>query len=164
MLRTRSRHAAAFACSLSLLVACGGPHGVGSYPPTIRPDKITHAGFDQLSENRGKLVMYEYFAYWCPPCAMSTPHVNALIDAYGKRGLVVVGVTGEPEDATEQFVQTTGARFAVAYEPGLESMRAFGFKGFPSAALVGKGGKIVWKGHPMALDAKVIEQNLARPD
>ncbi len=164
MSRTLRRGLAPLASAVFLLASCGGPLGVGSYPPELRPDKITHAAFDQLSENRGKVVMYEYFASWCPPCAMSVPHVNALIETYGKQGFVVVGVTGEPEQPTEQFVQSTGARFAVAYEPSLASMYAFGFKGFPSAALVGRRGKILWKGHPMALDGKLIERELARPD
>lgn len=92
------------------------------------------------------------------------PHVNQLVDQYEKKGFVVVGVTNvggkEPEEKTRAFIEETGLRAIVALEPGLGSMGVYGFKGFPSAALVGPKGKIVWTGHPAGLEGSVIEQNL----
>ncbi len=87
-----------------------------------------------------------------------------MVDQFEKKGFVVVGVTNvggkEPEEKTEEFIESNGMRAIVALEPGLASMDAYGFKGFPSAALVSPKGKIVWTGHPAGLEADVIEENL----
>ncbi|MBI4879887.1 MAG: hypothetical protein HY812_09555 [Planctomycetes bacterium] len=87
-----------------------------------------------------------------------------MVDQFEKKGFVVVGVTNvgdkEPEDKTKEFIESNGMRAVVALEPGLASMDAYGFKGFPSAALVSPKGKIVWTGHPAGLEAGVIEENL----
>ena len=38
------------------------------------------------------------------------PHVNQLIDKYGSQGFYVVGVTGEPEDKTLEYIATTKSK------------------------------------------------------
>ena len=89
------------------------------------------------------------------------PHTNQLVDEFGKRGFTVVGVTGEPKGPTEKYLESTGAKMAVIFEPGLASMKEFGFGGFPSSALINPKGKVVWTGHPAGLTAKIIEKNIA---
>lgn len=88
------------------------------------------------------------------------PHINQLVDKYGKKGLVVVGVTGEGEDPTMKYLEATGWKAIIAFESGLPSMNAYGFSGFPSAALVDAKGKVVWTGHPGGLNDSIIEENL----
>jgi len=74
---------------------------------------------------------------------------------------VVVGLTDEDKAATEKYIEETQWKAVVAFESGLPSMKAFGFNGFPSAALIDPKGKIVWAGHPAGLKEKDIEDNLA---
>jgi len=86
-----------------------------------------------------------------------------LVDQYGKKGFVVVGITNEPEDKTMSFVESTGMKGVVAFVSGASitsDMKAYGFPGFPGAALVDPQGKLVWKGHPTHLEASIIESNL----
>lgn len=88
------------------------------------------------------------------------PHLNQLVEKYAKKGLVIVGVTDEPEAPTTKYMEDTGWKAIVAYEPGLSSMKEYGFKGFPSSALVNAKGVVVWTGHPAGLTDNIIEQHL----
>src|SRR5688500_13745945 len=49
-----------------------------------------------LSSYRGKVVLLDFWATWCPPCVASMPHLQNLQDELGARGLVVLGVNQEP--------------------------------------------------------------------
>ncbi len=93
------------------------------------------------------------------------PHINQLVEKYAKKGLVVVGLTDEPEAPTAKYITDTGFKATVVFEPGLKSMKDYGFTGFPSSALVNSKGDVVWTGHPAGLTEAIIEENLkgARP-
>jgi hypothetical protein len=86
------------------------------------------------------------------------PHLNQLVEKYGNRGFVVVGITGEGERETQKYVDDTAWKAIVGLEPGLASMREYGLNGFPSAALVGPKGKVLWKGHPAQLAEADLEK------
>jgi len=86
-----------------------------------------------------------------------------LVDQFGEKGFVVVGITNEPEDKTMAFVESTGMKGIVAFMSQASvtnDMKQYGFPGLPSAALVGPQGKLVWKGHPSGLEASIIKSNL----
>jgi hypothetical protein len=88
------------------------------------------------------------------------PHVNQLIDKYGKKGFTVLFVTDGPEGETEKFVEETKLKAPVVWEKPLKTMDDLGGDGYPFSALVGPNGKVVWTGHPGGLEEKMIEENL----
>jgi len=47
----------------------------------------------KLSDYKGKVVILDFWATWCPPCVKEIPHFNELAKRYGKDGLVVLGVS-----------------------------------------------------------------------
>ncbi len=83
-----------------------------------------------------------------------------MIEKYGKKGLAVVAVTNSPESEALKFADETKMKSAIGFEPSLASMKAFGFTGFPSSALVGGDGKVIWTGHPSGLKDDMVEQGL----
>jgi hypothetical protein len=83
-----------------------------------------------------------------------------LVEEYGKRGFVVVGVTAEAEAPTQKFIDDNKFQAVVAIERSNKTMKEYGFKGYPSSALVGPDGKILWTGHPAGLQGKIIEEHL----
>ncbi len=46
-----------------------------------------------FAERRGKVVVVNYWATWCPPCRVETPGLVNLANEYKSRGVEVVGVT-----------------------------------------------------------------------
>ena len=60
-------------------------------PQFVRGDLQGHP-FD-LKAQRGKIVLIDFWASWCPPCLIEIPHLGQLQKQYGARGFQVVGVS-----------------------------------------------------------------------
>lgn len=69
---------------------------VGSPAPDM-PFRIVEGGAEsRLSEFRGKVVLINLWAAWCPPCRRELPVLNRLQTSYRGQGLVVLTLTDEP--------------------------------------------------------------------
>lgn len=81
------------------------------------------------------------------------------------RGLVVVGVTDEPAELVDAYVQEFKPTYPIVIEQGGRSARALGVNGYPTAFLVDPKGTVVWTGHPAGLDEATLQSALkgARP-
>ena len=51
----------------------------------------------RLSDYRGKVVLVNFWATWCPPCRAEMPDLVKLQSEYGRDGLQIIGVTYQPE-------------------------------------------------------------------
>jgi cytochrome c biogenesis protein CcmG/thiol:disulfide interchange protein DsbE len=51
----------------------------------------------RLSDYRGKVVLINFWATWCPPCRAEMPDLVRLQREYGKDGLQIIGITYPPE-------------------------------------------------------------------
>jgi len=54
----------------------------------------------RLSDYRGKVVLINFWATWCPPCRAEMPDLVQLQRGYGKQGLQIIGITYPPERKT----------------------------------------------------------------
>ncbi|MGI8891469.1 MAG: TlpA disulfide reductase family protein [Chthoniobacterales bacterium] len=69
----------------------------------------------QLSDFKGKVVVLNFWATWCPPCRAEIPDLVALQKRYAARGLVVVGISldeGGPAKVAS-FVKKMGINYQV---------------------------------------------------
>ncbi len=121
------------------------------------PAKLSLAGA------KGKVVLLEFWATWCPPCRASIPHLQKLHDTYGKRGLLIISVTNEDEDTVKEFVKENKMTFPVGIDDGDKTMTTYGIRGIPAAFLIDRTGKVVWEGHTMKLTEKEVERALGSP-
>lgn len=72
----------------------------------------------KLADLRGKVVVVDFWATWCPPCREQAPRLADLNKRYRERGLAVVGLTSdEPsdEDKVMSFVKQAGMNYEVGY-------------------------------------------------
>ncbi len=53
----------------------------------------------KLSDYKGKVIILDFWATWCPPCVKEIPHFNELNKTYGSKGLVVLGVSVDQDGA-----------------------------------------------------------------
>ena len=72
----------------------------------------------KLSDYQGKVVVLDFYATWCEPCRMSTPHMVDLQRRYGSKGLQVIGLNvGGTNDRYQipQFVQQYKIQYALGF-------------------------------------------------
>lgn len=97
-----------------------------------------------LADYRGKTVVLDFWATWCPPCLFQVPELNKLWDAHRDAGdVVVLGVAVDVEGAevVGPWVAEQGVRYPIVL--GSEDLaRDFGAMGFPTLAIINPSGNI----------------------
>jgi len=96
-----------------------------------------------LSELRGKIVLVNFWATWCPPCRAEMGDLDVLQRYFGSQGLVVLSITDEDGFKVAQFIG--GNKYApdVVLDPGGKVHRAFHITGIPRTFLFGRDGKLL---------------------
>jgi peroxiredoxin len=90
----------------------------GSVAPAIRLPALSGESVDLLAL-RGRVVLVNFWATWCPPCVEEMPSLEKLHRTLGPEGLAVVGVSvDEDEAALRAFVQKVGVTFPTLRDPG----------------------------------------------
>ena len=84
-----------------------------------QPAKLTfkdiQGRYVRLSDYRGKVVLVNFWATWCPPCRAEIPDLIRLQREYGSRGLQVIGVTYPPQKLAEvrRFVRRAKVNYPI---------------------------------------------------
>jgi thiol-disulfide isomerase/thioredoxin len=78
--------------------------------------KDINGGEFRLSDYKGKVVLINFWATWCPPCRTEIPELIKLQRKYRKKGLQVVGITYPPEKLSEvrRFARAMKINYAIA--------------------------------------------------
>ncbi|MDQ3257017.1 MAG: TlpA family protein disulfide reductase [Acidobacteriota bacterium] len=71
----------------------------------------------RLSDYKGKVVLLNFWATWCPPCRAEIPDLVRMQREYGSRGLQVIGVTYPPQERGEvrRFIRKLKVNYPVAF-------------------------------------------------
>jgi thiol-disulfide isomerase/thioredoxin len=128
---------------------------VGTAMPDLKVEFL-----DKAPATSGKPLLVEFWATWCPPCRDSIPHLNEIHEEFKAKGLVVIGITDEKEQTVRSFQKDLPMNYSVGIDATGALGTKLGVQGIPHAFLVDKSGKIVWAGHPMALQASDIKSIL----
>lgn len=107
-----------------------------------------------------KLLLIDFWATWCAPCRIEFPHLNKLHEAYGKRGLEVLGLTKEPVAVVQAFLPKVDIRYKLGAGGSRPLQSALGIKAIPYAVLVDKDRKIIWRGQSTGLSDTEVEKFL----
>ena len=92
-------------------------------------------GYDQLKElvkaSKGKIVMVNFFATWCPPCREEIPSLIRIRKEFGEDKLLIIGASvDEDEDALKKYVAKTKFNYPVK-KAGQDLVQAAGVSGIP---------------------------------
>jgi len=103
-------------------------------------------GKDQaLASDRGKVTLVNFWATWCAPCVAEMPSLEALHEAVGPEGLVVVGVAvDDTAKDVDQFVEEKKIRFPILRDPGGRiAAQLYRTTGYPETFVVGPTGTLL---------------------
>ncbi len=121
-----------------------------------------------LSELRGKAVIVNLWATWCPPCRAEMPEIEAQYKKYAVQGLVVLGVNATDQDAPLDivpFANEYGLTFPILLDETGQVEQKYDLRSLPSTFFINRDGTIaeVVIGGPMsgALLQTYIEEILA---
>jgi thiol-disulfide isomerase/thioredoxin len=76
-------------------------------------------GAFKLSDFRGKVLVVDFWATYCPPCVRQVPRLAELSKKYRDKGLEVVGLTSDDKADQEkvvEFLKKSGADYIVGYD------------------------------------------------
>ena len=149
--------------SLLSFSAWGEKKGVtaGKMAPEISlAASLNSPGALSLAGAKGKVVLLEFWATWCPPCRASIPHLQKLHDTYNKKGLVVLSVTDEDLETVREFVADQRMTFPVGIDDNLKTTTTYGIQSIPAAFLIDVAGRVIWQGHTMELKEAQVEAAL----
>ena len=104
------------------------------------------AGASRLSDLRGKVVVLNFWASWCPPCLEETPSLNTLQQAIGSKGGVVLGISvDEDGDAYQKFLADNHVVFPTYRDATKKTATDYGTAMFPETYLIDRQGRLARK-------------------
>jgi peroxiredoxin len=97
----------------------------------------------RLQEQRGRVVMINFWATWCGPCRQEMPHLNRLYDKYRSAGFQLLGVNIDEDPAKAQGLATKlGLQFPVLFDADKRVSRLYDLNTMPSTVLVDRDGRV----------------------
>ena len=97
----------------------------------------------KLSDYKGKVVLLEFWATWCPPCRASVPGLEKLHKAYKDKGLVLLAVSMDEGgwDEVRSFIKESGITYTIL--KGTEDVaKKYQVRSIPMMLVLDKEGKI----------------------
>jgi len=99
-----------------------------------------------LTDLKGKVIILNFWATWCPPCIEETPSLNRLQKYVESRNALVLGVSIDEDPAAyEKFLKDYGIAFPTFREPTRKLALDYGTPVFPDTYVIDRHGKILRK-------------------
>ena len=98
-----------------------------------------------LSDLRGKVVVLNLWASWCPPCRAEMPAMNAVYQKFRDQGLVVLGVNTtfqDDETSARAAIRDWGVIFPIVFDRDSATSRQYRVQAMPTTFFIGRDGVI----------------------
>lgn len=149
---------------LLLVAGCGGDTaGSKASMPAVMEDApdfkvaLFEGGEFQMSAQKGKVVVINFFASWCVSCGEETPHIEKVFREYAAQPVVFLGIAvDDTEKKAKEFLKKSGLTIPAGLDRTGQIKDAYGLYGMPTTFFVGKDGKISY------FHAGVVTEDLLR--
>jgi len=110
---------------------------------------LTNSGENlRLSEQRGKVVMLNFWASWCGPCRQEMPLLDAMSQRYSAAGFLLLGVDVE-EDNTDakKIVKDLKISYPILFDTENKASKLYSVETMPTTVMIDKKGQIRYINH-----------------
>ena len=118
---------------------------VGDRAPDFKV--VTDGGRSITRSNfRGRLLVLNFWATWCPPCIEEIPSLNEFQKRLASQGVVVLGVSvDKSEKVYREFLRKANVSFQTARDPEAGISAQYGTFKFPETYVIDSSGRVVQK-------------------
>lgn len=95
-----------------------------------------------LEDHRGKVVLLNFWATWCPPCRQEMPDIQSRYEMHSPNLVVLAIDNNEPLDLVQSYVDEVGLSFNPLLDPGADVQILYQIRGYPTSMFVDENGII----------------------
>jgi len=110
-----------------------------------------------FSELRGKVVLVNFWATWCPPCRKEMPDLESLYERFHEKGFVVLGISDEEAAKVRPFIRERKVSFPVLLDTTRKVNDLFVVEGIPKSFVYDREGKLVAQSIDMRTQKQFLE-------
>ena len=110
-----------------------------------------------LSELRGKVVLVNFWATWCPPCRKEMPDLEALYNRFKDQGLVILAISDEEVGKVQPFIAERKITYPVMLDQGRKVNELFEVEGIPKSFVYNREGKLVAQSIDMRTQGQFLQ-------
>jgi peroxiredoxin len=156
---------------IALVLSCGMALQAGESVCSAKPANLDFTFKDlqgksvTLSDYKGKVLLLDFWATWCPPCRKEIPGFIELYNTYKSRGLVVIGVSMDDTDDipdVKRYAAQIKMNYPILLGFGREDdlKPAFGELPLPTSFVIGRDGRICAR-HDGLTTKEQVEREIA---
>lgn len=110
-----------------------------------------------LQDLRGKVVLVNFWATWCPPCRKEMPDLETLYQRFRDQGLVVLAISDEDASKVKPFIAEHNFTYPILLDPGRKVNELFHIAGIPRSFIYDREGNLVAQSIDMRTQKQFLE-------
>jgi peroxiredoxin len=110
-----------------------------------------------LKDLKGKVVMLNFWATWCPPCRKEMPDLEFIYKQFADQGLLILGVSDDEPEKVRAFIQKQGTTYPVLLDPESKVNHLLRIEGIPKTFVYDRDGNIVAQSIDMRTRGQFVE-------
>lgn len=129
-------------CVAALAFTSAASAGDAELAPPFRLPSLTGEQVD-LASLRGKVVLVNFWASWCPPCREELPELERISREYRDKGVEIVGINIDQEKENAlRFVKRFSLTYTILFDENFKVVEEYRAKAMPTSYLIDRDGRV----------------------